>query len=115
MLQLTNNFNLTNPKVIQLADIIDSKGASWNLETCEGYPTAALNIQGVNSNVFKTLVSGSYADNIEIDPRPKTSFPNFFNIADTYHLLDTLGANPTHTVGGFVYATSDQQVFIFLK
>ena len=101
-------FNAMNPKVLQLASIIDTKGASWNLETCEGYPTAAFNLQGVNSNIFKTLVSGSYADNIEIDPRPKTSFPNAFNIADTYRLLDTLGCNPTNTLGGFLYATSDQ-------
>lgn len=101
-------FNAMNPKVLQLASIIDAKGASWNLETCEGYPTAALNLQGVNSNVFRTITSAPYNDNIEIDPRPKTTFTASINIADTYRILDTLGCNPTNILGGFVYSTSDQ-------
>lgn len=107
-LQQTIKFNAMNTKVLQLAAIIDSKGASWNLETCDGYPTAAFNLQGVNNNIFRTITSIPYDDNIEIDPRPKTSFPTNFNIADTYRLLDTLGCRPTNTLGGFVYATSNQ-------
>lgn len=106
-LQNTSQFNAMNPKVLQLAAIIDAKGASWNLQTCDGYPTAALNLQGASANIFKTLTTAPYDDNIEIDPRPKTVLSSAINIADTYHMLDSLGCHPTHTLGGFVYSTID--------
>ncbi len=104
-LNLSANFSAMNTKVLQLAAIIDSKGASWNLETCDGYASGALTLQGVTSNIFKTITSGTYVDNIEIDPRLKTGLASI-NIADTYRLLDTLGCNPTHTMGGFTYFTN---------
>lgn len=107
-LQNTLKFNTMNTKVLQLAAIVDTKGAKWNLETCDGYPTGAFNFQTVNSNIFKTLTTAPYADNIEIDPRPKVVDTATMNIADTYRLLDTLGCNPTTTLGGFVYATTNQ-------
>ena len=94
------------PKVQQLADIIDAKGASWNLETCDGMASGALKYQGKTSNIFKTIVSGKYADNIEIDPRNKQTI--YTNIADLYHILDSLGAKPTQTLGGFMYYSKVQ-------
>ncbi len=96
-------------KVLELASIIDSKGAAWNLQTCDGFARGAVNNETnpTVSNVFKTLTSGSYSDNIEIDPRPKTTNASLYNIADTWNYLNTLGCNPTHTVGGFVYSTQD--------
>jgi hypothetical protein len=109
-LQTPLKFNAMNTKVLQLAAIVDSKGAKWNLETCDGYPTGAFNLQTINSNIFRTLTTAPYADNIEIDPRPKVVDTTTMNIADTYRLLDTLGCNPTTTLGGFVYATSNQSV-----
>jgi hypothetical protein len=104
--------NKMNTKVLQLASIIQSKNAAWNLQTCDGYAIGALTYQGKNSNVFKTLAT-TYSVNIEIDPRYKVSFPrnsSNWNIADTYHILDSLGANPTQTLGGFVVNTSSVTV-----
>lgn len=103
-------FSAMNTKVLQLADIIDAKGAKWNLQTCDGYPTGAFNNQPIASNIFRTLATAPYDDNIEIDPRPKTLDTNVMNIADTYRLLDTLGAKPTKTLGGFVYTTTNQSI-----
>jgi len=100
-LQNSFKFNIMAPKVLQLATIIDSKGASWNLQTCDGFAKGALDFQGATSNVFKTLEQAPYSDNMEIDPRNKqTLYPT---IADLYHILDSLGANPTKTLGGFLY------------
>jgi len=104
------NYQAMKTKVLQLATIIDSKGASWNLQTCDGFARGAYNneVNPILSNVFKTLTTTPYADNIEIDPRPKTSDTILYNIADTWHYLDTLGCNPTQTVGGFLYYTQNQ-------
>ena len=106
------NFQSMKTKVLQLASIIDSKGASWNLQTCDGFARGAWNneVNPVLSNVFKTITSGAYADNIEIDPRPKTSDTTIYNIADTWHYLDTLNCSPTKTVGGFLYSTQNASV-----
>lgn len=99
-LQSPINFNNAKNKVLQLAGIINLKGASWNLQTCDGFATGAYNTEGVANNIFKTLAAAPFNDNIEIDPRNK----NFTNIADLYWLLDTLGANPSNTLGGFLYS-----------
>jgi len=109
-LQNPLNYNVMKTKVIQLAGIMNSKGAAWNLETCDGFPKGAVAAESnyITSSVFKTITSGVYADNIEIDPRPKVIDTNTFNIADTYRLLDTMGCNPTATLGGFVYASANQ-------
>lgn len=98
-LQNPFNFNKSKNYVQQLAAIMDTKGASWNLETCDGFANGALNLEGASSNIFRTLSNFPYDDNIEIDPRNK----NMTNIADLYHTLDSLGANPTNTLGGFLY------------
>ena len=103
-LQTLLPFNVMVPKVLQLANIIDSKGAKWNLETCDGFAKGALSFQGATSNVFRTLQQPPYNDNIEIDPRNKqTIYPT---IADLYHILDSLGANPTTILGGFIYSST---------
>jgi len=106
-LQALSNFDSMQTKVLQLAQIMDANGAKWNLQTCDGFARGALQFQGVNSNIFKTITSGQYADNIEIDPRPKVQDTVHYNIADTYHYLDSLGCHPTHTLGGFVYFTNN--------
>ena len=104
-LQTASNYALMKTKVLQLANIIDQKGAKWNLQTCGGFAKGALDNDGASSNIFRTLQQAPYADNIEIDPRSK---PNFYpTIADLYHILDSLGANPTHTLGGFIWYTTD--------
>lgn len=111
-LQTNVNYQAMKTKTIQLADIIDAKGASWNLETCDGFVRGAYNneLNPTVSNVFNTIVSGSYSDNIEIDPRSKVNDTNSYNIADTYHYLTLMNSSPTNTLGGFVYSTEDQSV-----
>lgn len=86
-------------KVMELADLILSKKAAWNLQTCDGFAQGAFQLEGVENNVFRSLATFPFLEHIEIDPRNK----NLTNIADLYGLLDTLGAKPTQTLGGFTY------------
>lgn len=92
-------------KTLQFAALVDSYGAKWNLQTCDGFAKGALDFQGQASNVFRTLMSGTYADNMEIDPRNKQTI--YAEIADLYHIIDSLGGNPTTTLGGFLYFTNN--------
>lgn len=112
MLQNNLYYQAMKTKVLQLASIINTKGASWNLETCDGFARGAYNNEPSPfvSNVFKTITSGIYADNIEIDPRPKVSDSSSYNIADTWKYLDTLGCFPTQTLGGFLYYSQNPPV-----
>ncbi len=87
-------------KVVELAELILSKKAAWNLQTCDGFALGAFQLEGVENNVFRSLASFPFLEHIEIDPRNK----NLTNIADLYGLLDTLGAKPTQTLGGFTYS-----------
>jgi hypothetical protein len=100
---LNTNTNYTNAKnnVLSLAGILSNKGAKWNLQTCDEFVLGALNVDNYADNVFRTLET-NYPNLIEIDPRSKVEIPGN-NIADTYHLLDSAGANPTTTLGGFIY------------
>ena len=96
------NYAKAKSNVLQLANIVDSKNVKWNLQTSDGFVFGARDDQkNTGTNIFKTLAASPYDDNIEIDPRSK----NFTgrNIADQWYLLDSLGANPTKTVGGFIY------------
>ena len=104
--QLQSNSNYTAMKalVLQLADTINTKGAAWNLQTCAGFVQGAVSVDGTTNNLFRTLAMAPYVDNIEIDPRYKSN--TFGTLADLYHVLGTLGANRTHTLGGFLADTS---------
>lgn len=101
---LQQNLNYAKAKMnaLQLATMVDQKGAKWNLQTSDGFTYGARNDQAsTGNNIFKMLATSPYDDNIEIDPRYK----NFSgrNIADQWYLLDSLGCHPTLTVGGFIY------------
>ena len=100
---LNTSTNYTNAKtnVLQLAAILQPYSAKWNLQTCDEFVVGALNVDDYADNVFRTLET-TYGDIVEIDPRSKVEIPGN-NIADTYHLLDSAGANPTTTLGGFIY------------
>ncbi len=88
--------------VLQLANIVDSKNAKWNLQTSDGFVMGARTDEIITThNIFETLAMPPFSDNIEIDPRSKNNLGR--NIADQWYLLDSLGANPTTTVGGFIY------------
>ncbi len=88
--------------VLTLADMVVAEDARWNLQTSDGFVMGARADEiATGTNIFKTLADPPYNDHIAIDCRSK-NFPNR-NIADQWYLLDSLGGNPTTTVGGFIY------------
>lgn len=103
-LQNTSNYNAMKVLVMQLADTMDAKGAAWNLQTCAGFVQGAITVDGFSNNLFRTLATSPYLDNIEIDPRYKSN--TFGTLADLYHVMGELGANRTHTLGGFLVEES---------
>ncbi|MEW6774087.1 MAG: T9SS type A sorting domain-containing protein [Bacteroidota bacterium] len=97
-------FNKFKNNAMQMANIINSKNAKWNLQTSDGFILGALQYQSAgtsSTDIFETLSNPPYNDNIEIDPRPKNKDGR--NIADQFYLLDSIGANPTKIVGGFLW------------
>lgn len=103
-LQQPLNYQKAKSNLLTMAHLIDSAGLKWNLQTSDGLVFGArTDQQNTNTNIFKTLASAPFQDNIQIDPRPKNM--TGYNIADQWFLLDSLGANPTKTVGGFIYNT----------
>ncbi len=101
-LQQPARYARAKANALQLAAIVDAKNAKWNLQTSDGFVFGARQDQNASgTNIFSTLSAPPYDDNIEIDPRSK-NFPGR-NIADQWYLLDSLGAHPTTTVGGFIY------------
>jgi hypothetical protein len=108
-LQTTLNYTKAKSNLLQLANIVDSKNAKWNLQTSDGLVLGALNDQASTStNIFSTLSSTPFNDNVEIDPRSKNM--NGRNIADQWYLLDSLGANPTTHLGGCIYVTTNSAI-----
>jgi hypothetical protein len=96
------NYARAKANVIQLANVVVNKNAKWNLQTSDGFVFGARADEiNTGTNVFRTLAGAPYSSYIEIDPRNK----NFTgrNIADQWYLLDSIGANPTKTIGGFIY------------
>lgn len=105
----TLNYNAAKSNLLQMAAIVDSAGLKWNLQTSDGMVIGALSDESVNgTNIFKTLASAPYNDNVEIDPRSKNKGGR--NIADQWYLLDSLGANPTTHLGGCIYLTTNPQL-----
>lgn len=101
-LQIPINYAIGKQKVLQMADMVVSHQAKWNLQSSDGFVFGARHDQQSNgNNVFSTLAAPPYQTAVEIDPRNK----NFSgrNLADQWYLLDSLGANPSYTVGGFIY------------
>lgn len=101
-LQTTLNYTHAKEKVLQMAEIVSSHQAKWNLQTSDGFVIGARQDEiNSGSNIFKTLGTAPYNQYIQIDPRNK----NFSgrNIADQWYLLDSLGAHPSNTLGGFIY------------
>lgn len=108
-LQTSLNYTKAKGKLLQLANLVNTKNAKWNLQTSDGFVMGALNDNSATStNIFKTLANPPYNDNIEIDPRSKNM--NGRNIADQWYLLDSLGANPSTHLGGCIYSTTNAAV-----
>lgn len=101
-LQQALNYAQAKNNALQFANIVNSKNVKWNLQTSDGFVMGARQDEiSTSTNIFKTLANLPYTDNIEIDPRSKNNSGR--NIADQWYLLDSLGAKPTTTVGGFIY------------
>jgi hypothetical protein len=99
------NYVKAKANLLQMASIVNTKNAKWNMQTSDGLVFGARQDQAnTSTNIFSTLAGPPYNDNIEIDPRSK-NFPGR-NIADQWYLLDSLGANPTTHLGGCIYAVS---------
>lgn len=108
-LDLGSNYAPMKALVLQLADTINTKGAAWNLQTCADFAKGARQNESPSNNLFRTLAGTPYIDNIEIDVRYKDNI--FGTLADLYHVLGELGANRTHTLGGFLSDTADADWF----
>lgn len=105
-LQNNLNYQIAKTKMQQMASIVNQKNVKWNVQTSDGFVFGARTDQNQNgTNIFSFLANAPYSDNIEIDPRNKNLYGR--NIADQWYLLDSLGANPTHHLGGFIYYTSN--------
>lgn len=87
--------------LLQMADLVKKYNMAWNIQTSDGMVIGARTDQQNNgNNIFRQLQT-SYGPCIEIDPRNK-NLPGR-NIADQWYLLDSLGAQPSLNVGGFLY------------
>lgn len=98
------NYSKAKTNLMQMANLVNAKNVKWNLQTSDGMVIGALQFDSAGTSpndLFETLAKPPYNDNIEIDPRPKNK--NGRNIADQWYLLDSIGANPTKTVGGFLW------------
>ncbi len=105
------NYNRAKANALQMADIIDSKNAKWNLQTSDGFVVGALQFDSAGTSpndIFEILSNPPYDDNIEIDPRSKNKSGR--NIADQWYLLDSCGANPTTHLGGCIYTTTNPSI-----
>jgi hypothetical protein len=99
------NYFKAKENALEFAKIIDAKNVKWNLQTSDGFVIGALDFDNAGTSktdVFEQLSSFPYDDNIEIDPRSKNKSGR--NIADQWYLLDSCGAKPSKTLGGFIYA-----------
>lgn len=110
-LQNIIKFTKAKANALQMASIVNSKNAKWNLQTSDGFVIGALQFDNAgtsSTDIFETLATAPYNDNIEIDPRSKNMGGR--NIADQWYLLDSCGANPTTHLGGCIYSTTNQNL-----
>jgi len=98
-------FNHNAYWVDQMANLIQSKGAKYNLQTCDGFIDGAIQYQGATTLSTDVLEVLDGMPNVEIDPRYKSYKvgPGKRNYADNAYLLGTCGVSPTHILGGFLY------------
>ncbi len=105
-LQYNLNYSIAKANMLTMAAMVNTYNVKWNVQTSDGFVLGALVDQAATStNIFKTLANAPYVDNIQIDPRYKNM--NGRNIADQWYLLDSLGANPSHSLGGCIYSSTD--------
>lgn len=95
--------------VQQIANLIQSKGAKYNFETCDGFLDGALNLQSAATSTTDIVQTLDAMPNVEIDPRYKSYRVGLAarNYADVAYMIGMCGATPTHVLGGFLwYSTS---------
>jgi hypothetical protein len=104
-LHKSSEFNYQSYWVLQFANMIQNKGAKYNLQTCDGFIDGAISFQNASTSSSDVLQVLDTMSNVEIDPRYKSYRPSFLarNYADIAYMLSSIGVNPTHTLGGFLY------------
>ena len=103
-LQDSSAYFASKAKCLQLANLMNNKGASWNLGTCDYFIDGALNYDNAISNandVFETLSSPIFSTRIEIDPRTKNHLGR--NAADAVSMINSCGGSASHNLSGFTY------------
>ncbi len=106
-------FNQTRDTLRKIVDLINSKNAKYDLQTCQKFvlgsihsESAATTSTDILEYAYK-LGGAPYGSVVQIDPRYKTSPPTYtYNMADVAHLIDSTGATSSKVVGGFVYYNS---------
>lgn len=107
-------YHQTKDSLRKIVDMIYSKGAKYNLQTCQKFVFGCLHAESAATSSTDILeyaykLGGApYGRVVEIDPRYKTQAIGgyTYNIADVAHLIDSTGAKSSKTVGGFVHYNS---------
>ncbi|MFO0357133.1 MAG: T9SS type A sorting domain-containing protein [Sphingobacteriaceae bacterium] len=103
-------FIQTRDTLRKIIDLINTKNAKYNLQTCQKFVLGSLQHESAattNTDILQyayQLGGTPYGNIVEIDPRYKTQAPTFtYNIADVAALIDSTGAKSSKTLGGFVH------------
>lgn len=111
-------YNLVRDTLKKIADMINAKGAKYNMQTNQRFVYATFKWDAAGSPTVTTdimeyiykLGGSPYGNVVEIDPRFKTSGSNSvspvsftYNISDVAHWIDSTGAVASKNVGGFIY------------
>lgn len=107
-------YTQTRDTLKKIVDLIYSKGAKYNMQTCQKFVFGCLHKElaaTTSTDIIQyayELGGPPFGRVVEIDPRYKTqSFTTYtYNMADVAHLIDSTGAKSSKTVGGFVYYNS---------
>lgn len=102
-------FTFSTQQVENFADLIVDRQAAWNFQTCSKYLLGVINFQNAYNDTSDILEWMDRQEEIEVDPRGKTSFFYPYNIADAALLLDSIGLGPRFNVGGFLANPPAQQ------
>lgn len=106
-------YHQTKDTLRKIVDLIQSKNAKYNLQTCQKFVLGCLHAEGAattNTDILEyayKLGGTPYGNVVQIDPRYKTQTPTYtYNIADVAHLIDSTGAMASKVIGGFVHYNS---------
>ncbi|MDZ4712510.1 MAG: hypothetical protein SGI89_09325 [bacterium] len=100
-----NYYNLRRNLIIQLADLVSSRGAKWNFQSdwrfllaVKKFDTGSVVFNTNGKNIIRWLI-----EDRGIDCDPHSHEANGYNYADVAYLHSQLGIVPSKVVGGFLY------------